>query len=560
MRKLAIVALFPAIALAACGGGSPSHSPTPGHHTHDTEVAPTGDATPAPDAGAGAAADLGFTPKDNGFSFPNYGNDYPGMTADDVRSMFGDAVCASTDNDTCLLTPPAQQWMDQVNKDVSDGHCYGFSVTALELFRGTLRASDYGADAVPQLQIQNNSALQRRLATGWASQLLDSVQSHIIRGTPDDILDKLIAYLQAGQSGQESYTLTIYKRDGSGGHAVTPYAAVDKGNGQVGVLIYDNNWPGVVRELLFDRTANTWSYNASINPNEPSELYEGDATTQSISLYPTTPGEGVQPCPFCGNAPAPVSVSPGHAVLADDASPGKYEISLDDADPDSHAHIVFSDGAGHHTGIVNGKLANEIPGYTAVVPVLDHVWKESPEPVFSVPEGQPVTFTLDASGMAQEDTESLSIVGTGMDVAIDGIDLRPGDVDTVSLSADGTSFTYKTTRDESPTVEIGRDGDPADHSAQLQVSGEDGGTTLVATLTDGTLTIGGGGSTSGTYDLTFYREDDNGEQQFNHGGISLGSGDSIVLKTGAFQKKGDSIAATRSAGGRQSQETLNDEG
>jgi hypothetical protein len=316
----------------------------------------------------------------------------------------------------------------------------------------------------------------------------------------------------------------------------------------------------VVREVLFDRNANTWSYNASINPNEPSELYEGDATTQSISLFPTTPGEGVQPCPFCGTPQAPQSLAPGTAVLADNTSTGTYEISLDDADPDSHAHIEFKDGAGHRTGIVDGKLLTEIPGYSAEVPVMDHVWKEAEEPVFSVPEGQPLTFTLDASAMTDEDSESLSIIGDGVDVAIDNIDLRPGDVDTISLSAGGTSFTYKTSRSESPTVEIGRDGDPADHSAQLQVSGENGGTTLVAALTDDTLTIGGGDSTAGDYDLTFYREDSNGEQQFDHSGISLGAGDSIALKTGAFQKKGDSIAATRTSGGQQSQETLNDQG
>ncbi len=561
MRKLAIVALVPLLALAACGGGGSSPgAPTPASHAHDTEVAPTGQATAAPDAGTQAAADLRFTAKDNGFAFPNYGNDYPGMTADDVRGMFGDGVCASTDNNTCLLTPPAQQWLDGVNKDIAGGHCYGFSVAALELFRGTLKPSDYGADAVPQLQIKDNAPLQRRLATAWATQLLDSVQSAAIRGTPNQVLDKLIAYLQSASSSKETYTFTIFKRDGTGGHAITPYAAVDKGDGKVGVLAYDNNWPGVVREVVFDRNANTWSYDAAINPNQPSELYEGDATTKSISLLPTTPGEGVQPCPFCGTPPAPQSLAPGHAVLADATSPGRYEISLDDADPDSHAHIEFSDAAGHHTGIVDGRLATDVPGISADVPVMDHVWNEAVEPVFSVPEGQALTFTLDASAMSQEDTESLSIIGTGVDVAIDGIDLHPGDVDTISLSADGSSFTYKTSRGESPTVEIGRDGNPADHSAQLHVSGENGPTTLVASLSDDTLRIGGEGSTSGTYDLTFYREDATGEQQFTHSGISLGSGDSIALKTGAFQKKGDSIDATRTSGGQQSQESLNDQG
>jgi hypothetical protein len=38
-------------------------------------------------------------------------------------------------------------------------------------------------------------------------------------------------------------------------------------------------------------------------------LYTGDAKTESISLFPTSPGVGTQPCPFCGKvASNPLSI------------------------------------------------------------------------------------------------------------------------------------------------------------------------------------------------------------------------------------------------------------
>jgi len=58
-----------------------------------------------------------------------------------------------------------------------------------------------------------------------------------------------------------------------GGHAVTPYAGEDRGDGSFAVLIYDNNWPSVQREMVFDRNADKWSCTASINPDEAESRY-----------------------------------------------------------------------------------------------------------------------------------------------------------------------------------------------------------------------------------------------------------------------------------------------
>ena len=80
---------------------------------------------------------------------------------------------------------------------------------------------------------------------------------------------------EAYSNGGPLYTIKIFNADG--GHAITPYAVEDKGDGKFAVLVYDNNYPGITRAVEFDTNANTWSYNAATRPDLPEALYSGDA-------------------------------------------------------------------------------------------------------------------------------------------------------------------------------------------------------------------------------------------------------------------------------------------
>ena len=62
--------------------------------------------------------------------------------------------------------------------------------------------------------------LQRQLAYDWALQTLDSVQAQRVTGTPNQVLDKLEQVLKPHPA--QTYTLSLWNRDGSGGHAVAP--------------------------------------------------------------------------------------------------------------------------------------------------------------------------------------------------------------------------------------------------------------------------------------------------------------------------------------------------
>src|SRR4051812_45196816 len=165
--------------------------------TADTEAP---DATAAPDAtpikaegepagGSGTAgvetsgsyvADLGFRPDANGFGFPNYGGQgETNLTPNDLRRMFGHSACTSIEGGECTLTPPGNQWLEQINSAMNGGHCEGMAVLSNLFYTGKIKPADFGADAVPALQIAGNEPLQREIAYWWATQSTQPARSGI---------------------------------------------------------------------------------------------------------------------------------------------------------------------------------------------------------------------------------------------------------------------------------------------------------------------------------------------------------------------------------------------
>jgi hypothetical protein len=251
-------------------------------------------------AAIGTLADDTFRPAPNGYTFQNYGETLAdgsaptNLTAADVETMFGPNVCASIQSGTCQLIPPAQSWLTMINQEMSGGHCYGFSVSAELLWQWKLNVDTFGAPITPALAISNNETLQRQIAYDWTLQTLASVQHQRVVGTPNEVLAALRKVLKPNPP--ETYTVVIWKPDFTGGHAVTPYAVENQGNGQFKVFIYDNNWPDTTRAITFDTKADTWGYDAASNPDQPDEVYHGTAKSNTISLYPTDPGLGIQEC------------------------------------------------------------------------------------------------------------------------------------------------------------------------------------------------------------------------------------------------------------------------
>jgi hypothetical protein len=354
-----------------------------------------------------------------------------------MEDLFGSQVCLSGEGDDCQLIPAAQQWMDNQNDGMANGHCEGFSITALRMYDEDLAPSDYGADTTVALPIVDNTPLQSTIAEDFVYQFLPSVVDARVKGTPSEVLDALSDALN---SGDELYTLGIYKADGTGGHAITPFAIEDKGDGQYAILVYDNNFPGVTRAVKVDANAEKWSYVGGINPDDLDEVYEGDASTGTLELDPTYPGQGEQPCPFCSDdAESQGDDSGKGSLLAEDK---RYsEITLN-GDPANHPHLVFSDDKGRRTGIVDGKMLHEIPDVTVVKTYATQNWTGSPEPRYRLPQGANYTITVDGSKLTKPAKPKINLVGNGLVVDIEDITIAPGQSDEMALPG-GYGITYQ---------------------------------------------------------------------------------------------------------------------
>jgi hypothetical protein len=531
--RVAVLLAAAALPVAGCGGGArkptAASQPAPG-----AQLA----AAPATDSASGPSytpsgkivAQTAFKPEIDGFGFPNYGSGRQDLTVAQMVDLFGTKVCATGSSAAdCVLTTPAAAWMAEKNAQMDKGHCYGFSATSLMMFQHLVNPLDFGAPTPFALLLDNNVALQERIAESWTLQVLPPVENAEIRGTPDQVLDALIAALP---NGRETYTISIFKRDLSVGHAITPIAVEDKGGGKAAVIVYDNNFPGIQRAIDFDRNANTWSYEAASNPSVQSSLYEGDAQTQTLFISPTTPGFGLQPCPFC-TATGRVPAARGRNLPPGPVAGHYEEVSLA-GDAVNHSSLVITDGAGHRTGRVNGRIVNEIPGAQVVPLALTQNWAEAPDPIYRIPRGTSYTVTLDGGALKAPDAESVSVIGPGYAASVGNLVLRPGQRDQLQLGGAGTSLTYRTAAGatQRPQLQLGLDRAGRDLRFAVTTPPIPGGSSLtaVAQPATGRLRLDAGGvKVAGTYNLAVTQLQRSGARSARGTAARVGAGGSAQL-------------------------------
>ena len=503
------------------GGGDAATQPAGDNTPTAAAPAPAADSgtTPAPAKG-NMLADLGFRSDKDGFIFQNYGPGFTDLTPEEMNRIYGDVVCANKTDGKCTLIPPAQQWMEQVNTAMSGGHCYGFAAASLLFYKKSLNTADFGGSSMADLKIEGNDKLQRELAKDWTGQKFDTVRSQVIGGTPVQVLDKLIDALKAGTSG-ESYIFAFFKRDGSGGHAVTPFAVEDRGNGINAVLLYDNNYPKDQREMIVDRNANTWKYEASINPSVKSELYEGDAQTQSLYLYPVSPAASQQACTFCAAGPT-ASKASGLA-----SAPSNFnEIWMDGA-----GDLLITDKAGHKLGRVDGKMVNEIPGASYEINLSD-TYSTDVEPTYRVPADVEFEMSIDGTNLKEKTQTNVVVIGPGYDLGVEGIALDPGQKDTMNVSTTDNRVSYQTTSSESPSFIIGLQRAGADYEFDVKGAAMDGGGTLNVYIDPkkGDLVVNAEEiKKDASIGMVMTRIDDKTEETFENDAVSLKAGDLLYV-------------------------------
>lgn len=518
---------------AVVGGGVLSVTPEPRQEPRATIV-----------------ADDGFRPEADGFGFENYGDKLPGggapdnLTTAQMRALFGDSVCADRSAGKCDLTPEASAWMDETNMQMRGGHCYGMSVLSLLLRNGPFRAADYGASATPKLGLKGNAALQRQIAYGWAFQKLQSVWNGVIKGTPNQVLNRLIELLRGKQA--ETWTIGFFNRAGRGGHAVTPYAVKDLGAGKDEIMIYDNNFPGATRAITVDTKADTWSYYATTVPGVAQAQYEGDAATKSLMLFPSTPGLSVQPSPF---GSVDQSARAGSVGARRPAAKFPVQIQLTGSDPYDPPRLLLTDDAGHHTGFLNGQQVNTIAGASVRYGFAGD-WQDAPSPSFTVPASAHVTLTVDGSTLKRAETADVTVIGNGYDLRLDKLLVRPGDRMVIDPAADGSSLRLTARAAQSAMISLGASYPDAEYTFTTRATiPADARLTMRLPVDKGTFSLNQeGGDVAGQYKVMVEREDSAGVRYAHPPAIDLPPGATATLDYHGWGRDGAAMPGFAKAG------------
>ncbi|MBM4781821.1 MAG: hypothetical protein GQE15_29435 [Archangiaceae bacterium] len=470
------------------------------------------------------------------FSFENYVNENAsqGFTATnltelEVQRMFGPAVCADADAGTCVLTPAARQWMQTTNTEMNGGHCEGMAVLSALFATGTVSPQTFGGASAFALQLPQNVPLQREIAYWWALQGTEPTISSEQRRmrTPNQILADLSAGFDAGLA----FTFGLYKRDGSGGHANTPYLIEPADGGVVRVRLYENNFPNDVKAVEIDTVANTWRYEATTNPQTPAEIYDGDATSKNLTITPLTSRLQPAVCPFCGEVTANGMTVRGAAVAYRElqlSGGGRLTVFTADAGTPS----IFRSDAGWVNTLAQASIGSARRGPTT--------WDDELDPIFRLPLTTPLTVTLDGDGLSTASQASVSLVAPGYSFSVEGVSLDPGQRDTLEFSGDPRRVSYTTTGQETPVIELGVSLDGNDYVFQIIAGAETGGVTvtLVNDVPNGELRVDvDAADGNASYGVTVYRLGDD-EEVFSHLANTVGSSASVFLNYGTWAGQG----------------------
>jgi hypothetical protein len=455
-------------------------------------------------------SDIGFRPNPDGYSFPNYGGvNFDDYTTADMRQMFGDDCVCRMVGPVCFVKWHAIRWNIQANRSMNDGHCDGMASTSLRFFKGLDTPSDLqgGANTTHDLELSN---VRRHIAYYFVEQWTDPVKAYkeqVRRNTLSAILDQLRS---AMLSGAPDPTTLFVRQAGQGGHALTPYAIEDRGNGVYWVRVYDNNHPDDAnRYVVINTTNDTWSYDLGWT------TWNGDANPHALGIVPISE-YAKQP------------VCPEWRAAADELA-----VWLS-----GEGHLLITDSQGQRIGYVGDQFVNEVPG--AYESIVDGGLGVEMEPIYTLPLSDTYTILLDGQTLTQAETVGVTQFGPGYATWVDDVTLGPTSQDQLTIAPDGTQLAYQSSGDNEATLALALDG--ASESSQLQVNGADIGTWQVVTLTadvgNGQLVFNNAQTSGGEYDLEISRINATGEQTFVHAGLVVSATDTHYADYGAWDGSG----------------------
>ena len=259
----------------------------------------------APELGEGKmCVDNGFRIKADDFSFSNWGRSTEAdanVTIQTLVDLFGhSAVCVDGPSTECMMRPATVQKLEEWNNALAGGRCEGLATLSTRFLLKLDDPATFNPDAIRVADLQRgNQLLDSTIVYWWATQFLTEVSDRAATSrtkSPLQLVDDLIQGLANGVG----YTVGLYF--GSSGHAVTPFAVTHQGDDFI-VHVYDNNFPGVRKEIVVNGSSNTWTYTAArAQPDGSSVDWTG--ATGTVELTPMSSRKGPFKCSFCTTSSA----------------------------------------------------------------------------------------------------------------------------------------------------------------------------------------------------------------------------------------------------------------
>jgi hypothetical protein len=406
-------------------------------------------------------AQLDFRPAANGFGFRNYGRDHDNendLNPGNLVALFGaENVCqsGSTASD-CVLTEPAEEWLEECIKLLEGGHCEGLAVTSLRLwdelpYLGKKAPADFQSGAEKASDLEHTEFISNYVAHYHVMQKLAEIsdfRAETWKKKPSEILKMLIDSMKEGST--DHYVMSIGMRENgryTRGHAITPFAVEDMGEGEFHVHVYDSNYPKQDKFVVIDTGDETWRYHTASDPNATASDYVGTATSQTLGLKSQAARElEVYGCPFCTDDTA--------RHHASSKKPKKSQVSFVLT---GEGETLITDPTGKHIGFdfAKNKTINEIP--EADVVTLEGGMGKNIPPQYRLPHmssTKPYTITVGSKSQAEVDAD-LDMEGPGFVVGFEDILLDPGETLTMSIAPNGRELSFTASADgETPTVFI----------------------------------------------------------------------------------------------------------
>jgi len=409
-------------------------------------------------------ADSGFRPYPNGFSFTNYGADMRvnqvlfaqptplpangqptlavAMDSTTMRQTFGNGVCLPgqdlSKTSGCTLTQSAEVVQNLAAGWGAGGHCYGLSTMAAAFFNGQVTPGALSTGAVNSLTTLNDTA-QRSILRALVAQYFSATGTR-----PSSMADAITTLRSVLTPGHVPVTLLIYGP--VGGHALTPFAVLDKGNGLFDIAVYDSNIPNQMRAVHVDTVNNNWQYLGAIDPTSANALsWDSAQPKTSLLLGSIDNSVKVQNCVFCQNnsSQSVVSFSPVSSTNA-----GLYDniklLAADGQPLDPKAYVLIPPTNPIQGGLVQGPVLRVNYG-TAYAISISGAAVENRQPFAVTVVGKGSTQSVSLGSVTPDTSAQVTVGALSRSVAVVGKSFQTASVAQTTEQA-GVSYKFSATQ------------------------------------------------------------------------------------------------------------------